>query len=75
MRKIETTESVTCDCCGNLIEKPVSVSENNPRLITEIKFDIWYGGEYQISDVCESCNEKIVELLIDSKLLNFAVRQ
>ena len=74
MEKKIITTTLICDCCGKDVERFADTSESCFRVITEIKFDIWYAGTYKIEDICNDCNTKIISFLLDSKMLEGLVR-
>ena len=62
MKKETTTVTVTCDLCGSAVDKPCNgATEDSPIAIVAMAYDIWYGGTYDVRDVCQGCQLKVGE--------------
>ena len=61
----QTVEYIYCDCCGKLINdlRNVGVSETNSRYIDKITFNVYYSKPKVISDICQNCSKKVLQLI------------
>lgn len=64
MRKEVKTLHISCDLCG-LETQDVwsSVSEGSSVGVLSIRYDIWYGGTYEMKDFCKPCQSKLTAFL------------
>ena len=61
-----TTKTITdkyCDVCGKAVESFATCEENHPMVITSLVFNVFYDGTRMVIDVCNECNDKIVNIL------------
>lgn len=78
----ETTTVYKCDICGKEIEYFAESGEAAKRIITALTFKVhsqkhsvvgWMSPDtFCIKDVCKSCNEKLMNLLLKENMLKNA---
>lgn len=62
------TVHVTCDLCGQETQDPWNgVSEQSPIGVVSLRYDVWYGGIYELKDFCRPCQSKLVAFLDANK--------
>ena len=71
--KTETVfTKITCDACEEIMEKRItSTHEGLPTRISQIEYEGYYRGYYTLKDLCEKCNKKLVDFMIENKMLQF----
>lgn len=72
MQKKEMIVTVKCDICGEEISKYPPRSETFTYTLSELRFEVYYSGNFIISDVCKECNERLMTLLFGKEFLNHA---
>lgn len=69
MRTEVKTVKLTCDLCGQEThELWNSVSEEHPVGVKAMTYDIWYGGVYEVQDICKPCQFKLEDFLRQNKM-------
>lgn len=66
MRKEVTVVTVTCDLCGKDTEARIrGARESEPEEVLSIRYEIYYGGTYELRDFCKECRATLVKFLHD----------
>ena len=64
------TVKLYCDACGEEINNNLAqCTEGIPAVISYIVYEEWYRGSYEINDLCEKCNKKILRFLEDNNMI------
>lgn len=62
--------NVTCDLCGQETNDLWnSVSEYEPVGVTAMTYDVWYGGVFDVKDICRGCQGKLAEFIRTNKMI------
>lgn len=70
MQKETRTVTITCDLCGQPTSDPFTgVSEMQPTGVMTLSYDIWYGGIYDVKDICKGCHSKLIGFLEQNKMI------
>lgn len=67
MLKTQIKTMVICDCCGKEY-----ISNTCDHRILYMKYTISFGKTYEIREVCDDCNVKIIDFLEANSMLDYA---
>lgn len=75
MRVEEKKVRIACDLCGQETADPWnSVSEGAPVGVLSLRYDIWYGGVFDVKDTCRACQAKLSAFLHANKMVGHGQR-
>jgi hypothetical protein len=63
-----------CDFCGKEIKDTAHCHEGFRYALQGLKYEVWYSGVCECSDICVECNQKICTFLYDNGFFDHGVK-